>query len=185
MRDHNELFETINPDELDPLVPAYYVVVNHWGKSIGCFYEVVADESKVLAKERARLLKFSNPDLKPISVGYDRRKMDYPLKVSDILAVNSKAHHQVQFADILSGAITNAAKARTKGLLRPKTFAHDVMELCFSKKLIVDGVWPSDEIDPKDLGTEIESGADDIDAATYAAMILKNHPLTKKPDKPN
>jgi len=185
MRDCNELFNMLGDEEFDPIVPAYYVVIDHWGKSISGRYKIIADESRVLAKERNRILTFSDQKLKSISVGYDRRKMDYPLKVSEIVFVDSTAYRQVQFADILSGAITSAAKAKTKGELQSGTFAHDIMNLCFSKKLIIDGVWPNHEIAPEDLGTHIESSPGDIDAATYAARILKGHPITKKKtDKP-
>ena len=183
LRDCNELFKTLNDDELDPLVPAYHVVVNHWGKSLGCFYQIIADESKVLARERSRLLALSDPNLEPVSVGYDRRKMDYPLKASNIVAIDSTAHRQVQLADILSGAIANAAKARTKGSLEAGTFALDVFNLCFAKELIIDGLWPNHEVDPKALGTDIEPGADDVDLSTYTAMILGGHPITKRRSK--
>lgn len=184
MNSCDELFKTVNPDELDPIVPAYYIVVNHWGTHIGSYFELISDESKVLAKERDRMLAFSNPNLKSVSVGYDRRKMNYPLKVSDIIFVDSTTHRQVQIADILSGAIANAAKARTKGELQSGTFARDVFELCFAKELIIDAVWPNHEVTPEELGTDKDSRPDDVDAATYAAMIMKGHPLTKKvPDQ--
>ncbi len=140
--------KTVNSDELDPLIPAYHATVDHWGKSLGCLFEVVADESKVLARERARLLMFSDPSLKPASVGYDRRKIDFPLKVADVIAVDSTASRQVQFADILSGAIANALKARLNRPLQPGSFPHDALELCFSKKLIIGGVWPTSEVEP-------------------------------------
>ncbi len=140
MRDCSELFKTLGDDELDPLVPAYYVVVDHWGTSVGDIYEVIADESKALAKARGLLLALSDPKLNPVTVGYDRRKTEFPLKVSDIVPVDSTLHRQVQFADILCGAIASAAKAKIKGALRSGTFAHDVLELCISKELIIGGL---------------------------------------------
>ena len=74
-------------------------------------FQIIADESKVLAKVSVLLLTLSDPNLKPISAGFDRRRIDFLLKVSDIVAVDSTAHRQVQFADILCGAIASAAKA--------------------------------------------------------------------------
>ncbi len=180
MSDSSELLEGLGDHELDPLVPAYYVIVDHWGKSVGDVYEVIADESKVLAKERGRLLTFSDPNLKTVSAGYDRRKMDLPLKVSEIVGVNSTAYRQVQFADVLCGAIASAAKAQTKGPLKPSTFAHDVWDLCHSKRLIIGGLWPDHEVDPKDLETDIVPGPNEVNLPTYTAMILKGHPSTKK-----
>ena len=180
MRDANEFFRTLNADELDPLVPAYHVMAGHWGKCVGASYELIADESKVLAKERLRLLALSDPTLKSVTVGYDRRKIEFPLKVADIVTVDSTVHRQVQFADILGGAIAGAAKARTKSALQAGTFAHDVFEVCFAKGLIINAVWPNHEIDPTDLGTDIEPGPNDVDLPTYTGMILGGHPATKK-----
>jgi hypothetical protein len=180
MSDSSELFETLGDDELDPLVPAYYVIVDHWGKSVGDVYEVVADESKVLARERERLLALSDPNLKPVSAGYDRRKMDFPLKVSDIVAVDSMAHRQVQLADILSGAIASATKALTRGALQPGTFAHDILELCRSKEIIIGTLWPSRDVGPAALDTDITPSPNDVGLARYAAMIFGGDPSTRK-----
>jgi hypothetical protein len=179
MSDFSELLEGLGHEELDPLVPAYYVIVDHWGKSVNEEYEIFADESKVLARERSRLLTLADRNLKPVSAGYDRRKMDLPLKVSNIVGVDSTAYRQVQFADVLSGAIASAAKAQTKGPLKPGTFAHDVWGLCHSKRVIIGGLWPDHEVDPKDLETDILPGPEDFNLATYIAMILKGHPSTK------
>lgn len=183
MGDSSELFEGLGDNELDPLVPAYYVIVDHWGKYLGDVYEVIADESKVLARERGRLLTLSESNLKPFSAGYDRRKMDFPLKASEIVGVDSTDYRQVQLADILCGAIASAAKAQTKGVLRSGTFAYDVFELCYSKGLIVGGLWPNHEVDPKDLKTDIVPGPNEVNLPTYTAMILKGHPSTKKSAK--
>lgn len=180
IRDANEFFETLNDNELDPLVPAYHLMAAHWGRSIGGLYELIADTSKVLAKERGRLLTLSDQNLKPVTIGYDRRKSDLPLKVADIIAVDSTAHRQIQFADIIGGAIASAAKAKAKGVVEAGTFLHDVFELYCAKGLLTNAVWPNPEVDPKKLGTDINPSPDDIDAATYIGMVLSGHPATKK-----
>ncbi|MBI1178715.1 hypothetical protein GC207_14880 [bacterium] len=179
MRHADEFFAMLSDDELDPLLTSYHFMANHWGSTIGDRFEIIADESKVLAKEKERLLKLSDPNLKETRVGYDRRTIEYPLKVADIMAVDSKAHRQVQCADILAGAIACACKVRVKGPLVEGTFAHDVLRVCFDKGLVVDGLWPSQLIDPSALGTDTEPGKGDIDAATYNAMILQGHPVTR------
>lgn len=176
----DEFLMTLNDDELDPLLPAYYLLAGYWGKSLSARYELVADASKVLAKERGHLLRFSDPSLKPIRIGYDRRKLELPLQIAEIYGVDSEVTRQVQFADILGGAIASAAKARFKAPLRNDTFAREVFETCFVKGLIVDMVWPDREVDPRELGTDTEPGPEDVDAATYMGMILESHSLTTK-----
>ena len=180
MQDCNELFRTLSADELDPLVPAYEVIVDYWGKAKGHVFDVLADESKALAGVRGHLLSLADPNLKPFSAGYDRRKIDFPLKVADIMPVDSTAFRQVQLADIISGALNNAARARTKGVLQSGTFAREVFEICLSKKIIINSMWPSHELDPAKLGTDVAPDPGEVDLATYASMILKGHPSTKK-----
>jgi hypothetical protein len=176
---HTELFEVITEDELDPIAPAYYVLANHWGKLTGKPFEVRADESKVLVKTRGHLLKLSDSNVKPFTAGYDRRTMDFPLKVNDIVAVDSKTHLQIQFADILSGAIASAAKAQVNGALAPNSFARQILEACFSKGVIVDALWPSRHVTPSALGTDVDPGPSEISLPQYTAMILKEHPFTR------
>jgi hypothetical protein len=180
MHDAKEFAEALSDDELDPIAPAYFILADHWGRCAGERFELIADESKVLAKERARFLAFSDPALKPVSAGHDRRKVEFPLKIADIIAVDSTAHRQVQFADILGGAVASAAKARVKSALKAGTFAREVFELCFGKQLIVGAIWPSPEVDPAKLGTDIEPGPEKLNAAAYTAMVLKGHPATRK-----
>jgi len=122
---------------------------------------------------------FSDPDLKPVTVGYDRRKANYPLKVSDILLTDSTKSRQIQLADILSGSIASGIKAKIKGHLKTGTFAHDVLELCFSKNIIIGGVWPTKDVTPSQLGTDVKPSDHDVDLASYAAMIMKKHALTR------
>jgi hypothetical protein len=177
--DYHGFFATLNADELDPLIPAYHTLVNHWGASENSQFAIIADDSKVLAKERSRLLMFSDPNLKPVTVGYDRRKANYPLKVSDIILADSTKSRQVQLADILSGAIACGLKAKIKGQLKKGTFAHDILELCFSKNIIIGGVWPTKDVTPSQLGTDVKPTDNDVDLASYAAMIMKKNAATR------
>jgi Protein of unknown function (DUF3800) len=177
--DYHRFFATFNADELDPLIPAYHTLVNHWSASQNSQFAIIADDSKVLAKERSRLLMFSDPRIKSVTVGYDRRKANYPLKVSDILLADSTKSRQIQLADILSSSIASGMKAKIKGQLKTSTFAHDVLELCFSKNIITGGVWPTKDVTPSQLGTDIKPSGNDIDLASYAAMIMKKHTSTR------
>ena len=180
VRNADEFLRTLIADELDPLVPAYHVMAEHWGKSIGTHYDLVADESKVLAKERGNLLRMSDSRLRHVIVGYDRRKIELPLMVANIIAVDSTTEQQVQFADILGGAIASAAKARLRAPLQNGTFGRKIFETCFSKGLIINAVWPDNEVDPKALETDTKPGPADVDPATYAAMVFQSHSYTKK-----
>lgn len=175
----DELFESIGADELDPLIPAYHVLADHWGKVLSAGYEIVADESKVLARARSRLLLLSDPNLKPVTAGYDRRKMEFPLKVADIIPVNSAANVQVQLADVICGAIASSGKALTRGAPL-EAFDKDVFDLCNSKKIVINALWPSAKVDPSELGTDTQPRLDEVDLTDYTMKILKGDPATKR-----
>ena len=177
--DYQSFFATIGADELDPLIPAYHTLVQHWTATQNGQFVIVADDTKVVAKERSRLLMFSDPNLKPVTVGYDRRKASYPLKVSDIILADSTKSRQVQLADILSGSIACGLKAKITGDLKAGTFAHEILELCFSKNVIIGGVWPTKDVTPSQLGTDVQPSGNDVDLVTYAAMIMKKHASTR------
>ena len=72
LRPPREFLRTLNDDELDPIVPAYYVLVNHWRKQFGERFNIQADQSKVLAKACERLLALSDLDTASVEQGFDR-----------------------------------------------------------------------------------------------------------------
>ena len=176
-----EFFETLGDHELDPLVTSYYLLVDHWGKKLGDRFEMCADQSKVLVKERDHLLALADPDIAPVEQGFDRRKMQFPLKIAGIRAVDSVVERQVQLADIIAGVLAGALKSpdRTK----EGTFAYRALKLCFGKQFYIDGVWPNTEVDPKKLGTDELPSKSQFDLPTYTMMVGQKHPTTRKPKK--
>lgn len=179
--DPAELLPMLSGDELDPLVPAYHLLANHWGRQLGGQFSIIADRSKVLATERERLLAFSSKTIRPFVAGYDRRTVDFPLKVFDITSVDSRLHRQVQFADIIAGAVGGAARSPER--FRDGSFENQILKMCFDKGVIIGGLWPSKDVDPTALDTDEMPTEKHVDLATYTKMILQNHPSTKNPDK--
>jgi len=174
----DELLPMLSEYELDPLAPAYYVLANHWGKQLGEPFEIIADQNKILAKERARLLAFSSQDIRQATAGYDFRTVEFPLKISGITAVDSRAEKQVQLADVVCGAITRAAQSKNRFV--EGSFERRILTICFEKKIIIGGVWPNDEIDPAQLGTDEVPSSGQFNLPTYTTMIMKEHPSTKR-----
>lgn len=177
--DPAELLPMFSGDELDPLVPAYHLLANHWGKQLGEQFILVSDQSKVLAKERERLLALSSKTIRPFVAGYDRRTVDFPLKVSGITSVDSRLHRQVQFADIIAGAVGRAARSPER--FQDGSFENQILKMCFDKGVIIGGLWPSKDVDPTALGTDETPTEKHVDLATYTKMIFQDDPSTKNP----
>lgn len=178
LRPH-EFLRTLNDHELDPIVPAYYVLVNHWGKLLGERFEIQADQSKVLVKARERLLALSELDIAPVEQGFDHRKMEFPLKVASITPVDSAKERQVQLADVLAGVTAAALKSENR--TKEGSFENRTLKLCFEKRLVVDAMWPDRAVDPKELGTDEPPKAGQFDLPTDTMMVGQKHPATRKP----
>lgn len=172
----DEFLPLIGQTELDPIVPAFYGLANIWGKKIGGLFQVCTDESKTMALERDRLMALANPELPEITQGFDRRKMTFPLKVAGVIAVDSKTQLQVQFADVIAGSIAAGLRPGTN----PNSFEAECAKTCLSKGFVVDGIWPSTDITPEELGTEQAPQEGEVDLPTFTASIVKNDPAWKK-----
>ena len=176
--DPEELLQMVSEAELDPLVPSYHLLADYWGKQLRERFEMVVDRSKVLAKEQALLLRFSSADVSPFRAGYDRRTVEFPLKVAAISAVDSRSEKQVQLADIIGGALARAANSNAVSV--EGSFENRIFRAFSGKGLIMGGCWPSREIDPGRMGTDEPPGPGQVGLAAYAAMIARDDPRTKK-----
>jgi hypothetical protein len=155
------------------------VLADYWGKRLGESFEIWADQSKVLVKERERLLALSDQDITPVEQGFDRRKVQFPLKIANITAVDSTAERQVQLTDIISGVLAGALKSGNRAT--EGTFENRALKQCLQKQFYFDGIWPNTEIDPKQLGTDIPPSEGQFDLPTYTMMVQQQHPSTRRP----
>jgi hypothetical protein len=168
--------ESVSADELDPIPPSYALLANSWGKQFGQSFDVLADESKVLATYKPVLMKLSASDVAPIQAGYNSRTMDYPLRVSSITAVASETSKEVQFADLLAGAVCCGLKS---GKLHDSgSFEGKIQTILESKALAAGFLWPDTKVTPKELNAEGDD-SNRVNVNDYAARILSDDPSTK------
>jgi hypothetical protein len=166
----------LHGSELDPLIPAYYTLVDEWGKTLRARFEVIADESNTLSQERDRLMKFASQDLRNIQVGSPARNFKYPLKVSSIEMVRSADTREVQIADLFAGAACYALKhIASPRAHEPSHFEKSFFDLMQRRQLIC-GIWPSKDVTPEELGTMDFVGENPVD---YAVRIMKGDPSTR------
>ena len=137
---------------LDPAVPCFVQHCDQWGKQLGCLFDLVHDASKPLAREREALEHLMARDEPEATVGYDRRKVTYPLKATGLQLRNSSQCSQIQIADVFAGACA----CWLGGKLGRPIDASFMSALDESKvgELLFNGIWPSTEVSPEALGTE-------------------------------
>ena len=183
LMDPTEFLESLTDNELDPLIPVYHSLADHWGKQLGDRFDIIADESKLLTKERERLLKCSDSAILPVRAGFDRRTVDFPLRVVSITGVDSSQEPQVQLADVIAGAAVAALKSPDR--YRAGSLANHILhDFIASKEIIVSAIWPDRAVDPAQLGTDDSPPRGVPDLATHAAQILRQDPRTRRPRRP-
>jgi len=163
--------------DLDPLTTSYHHMAALWSNRLGTLFEIVADESKALVAEAPRLMAFSDPALKSITIGYDRRTQQFPLKVAKIHSADSKQEQGVQFADIVCGAACAFLKSEQRFVAG--TFEANLMEVFFEKELFIGALWPTKDINPTALGTNQVPSAGQDSLAEYTAKILRGDLTTR------
>ncbi|RYZ81896.1 MAG: DUF3800 domain-containing protein [Proteobacteria bacterium] len=145
---------TIAKSELNPALPSFAFLLDHWGKIIGGRFEAVCDESKSLDEQKLLLDSLSDAQLAQIESGYDRRKMSLPLPMTKLRFADSKQERQIQLADVFAGAVAGGLRNRKSGT--EDGFESDMLDILAEKKIIVGGIWPTRDLSPKDLGTLIK-----------------------------
>jgi hypothetical protein len=161
-----------DPDELDPLVPAYFVLVLKWSDSLSGSFTVLADESKAVARQREHLMRLADPSIKPQLIPITGGEYaSYPLKVTEIVTTCSQRSKQVQFADLVCGAANHVliAIASRKPL---DDIQQRLRNVFFGKPLFVGAMWPSSEVTPE--GVEADHVVGET-AVGFAVRVLGAH----------
>lgn len=156
---------------MDFSVSIFAVLCDCWGKQINRKFEVLHDNSKQIEHWKDHIKSMSNNNIKRTEVGYDYRKSTYPLLIRSLTLVDSVVHKQIQFADLVSSAISYCAKVR----FIDKNKHDDFVNKMFTSKLANVASWPimpSTKITPEELGTEDDQG---VDAVDFAALVIGNH----------
>ena len=157
----SEVLEAANIAALDPAVTSFVLHCAEWGSYFGQEFDLVHDESKPVSHEQQLLSCLMAKDESEVEVGYDYRKMTLPLKASGIRFADSKTIRQLQVADIIAGASAYWG-AGLAGANVDNNF-HKDLDTGGLRSLIINAIWPSSDMTPKELGTEDFGGIDMVD----------------------
>lgn len=156
---------------MDFSVSTFVVLCDWWGKQIGEKFDILHDNSKQIKHWEDHIKSMSNDKIQKTEVGYDYRRSTYPLLIGSLTLVDSKSHKQVQFADLVSSAISYCLKVRYIDKNETDEFANKI----FTSKLADVKAWPimpSTKITPEELGTENDKG---IDAVDFVTLVIGKH----------
>ncbi len=161
--------------DLDPAVPAFVEHGSVWTTRLQAAYDVIHDESKPILHQRAILEAMMSVTDETVTIGYDRRKMAFPIKATGIRFVVSDDFPQIQLADLVASACAYTLRARAFG--RGDAFADRLLETRLLKDTDLRLVWPTSKVTPQELGTEEVGG---IDANDYVGEYVARRLGTRR-----
>lgn len=155
-------FDVVGEMTLEPAIPALFQHINEWGKRKNSRFRVVHDNSKpVLASQDDFRSMMAMTGEQSQQIGYDRRKFHFPLRATTLEQGDSSLLPQIQIADLCAGALNHFLKCQVAGHL--DDLATAVRDLgCI--EWVINGVAPSTDVTPQDLGTDSEDGVNPVDA---------------------
>jgi hypothetical protein len=151
---------------IDPAIPAFFQLCAIWGTQIGGAFNTVHDSSKPMAAEQATFETMIDQRIVPATIGYDRRKFEFPLKATGIAFSDSRSHASLQMADLLAGATAYRTSAVARG--KRDSFS-DALGDAGLDRFLIGALWPSTDVTPEELETNEVGG---INAVDYIAEAL-------------
>lgn len=139
--------------DLDPALPCFMNLSGAWSDQFGEAFSILHDESKAIDFDKDLFESLMNPNAEDIRVGRDRRTTPLFIKSTGITFADSKVVKQIQVADVLAGA-TAYLGCGSAGLPVETDFQRNMDAVI--QKLIIGSIWPTPEVTPKGLGTDVQ-----------------------------
>jgi hypothetical protein len=141
------------PDHsLDVAFSILDVTAHYWDERVGAPLVFTVDESKYFAESKwiwDRLTRSDTPDA--TFHGSGNTLIRYPMKVEATRTANSKHVRQLQFADIVAGAMAEFSASRIDTQLR-SDYTGALVDAGLVN-LAIGGIWPSIDVTPDEMGT--------------------------------
>jgi hypothetical protein len=145
-----ELLET--KDHLDIAVSLTLVLMSSWRQTLDDDIVLIHDNSSAMSKERKIWDVIVDPNLPAIEVGYDRRKIQFPIRVIRTCPEDSKKWAGLQLVDILAGAFTRCARWLSEGQNTDDEFGKNLTEV-MGESFSCFPIAPEGKFTPDQLGT--------------------------------
>ncbi|WP_395680492.1 DUF3800 domain-containing protein [Dokdonella sp.] len=131
-------------ETFDPAVDSFVLLVQDAMRRTSGSFPVTHDRSKPLAHTEPFLRALMKPDVTARKVGYGERKMELPLRISELSFADSRDHPQLQIADLLAGAAIDCLLSWSGR--RPMSEYHATLQETRLASLFIGGLLPDPEI---------------------------------------
>lgn len=161
---------------LDPAIPAFVQQASIWTDSLKMPFRIIHDVAKPIISAKQELEAMMSVHGERVKIGYDRRKMTFPIAAEEIEFHESSSFLQLQVADIIASSFAHCLKASLNSI-------EDEFTKELRKTRVLNGsylpVWPEPKVTPEELGTDEVGG---IDAASYIGQYVSKR-LGANPEK--
>jgi len=128
-------------------------LMRSWAQRLGQDILLIHDASSEMSKQRGLWEKIVSPHVPPVTVGWDRRTMQFPIRVRETRFECSRDWAGLQLADIMAGALSELLRS----IAEPEGARSD-----YAKKLCAvlgewsceEHVWPEAKFTPRELETD-------------------------------
>ncbi len=156
---------------LDDTLSMELMLMHQWATSEHDDFYLVHDQSGTIAAHKNLWEILTSPSIPQTTVGFDRRTLNFPLRVKETRLEDSKSLAGLQLADVMAGAITALTNWHANS--RPcNHYAESLAEFVdLDDQRIFSGLWPSTAVTPEALDTNGHYISDPI---RFITNILAN-----------
>lgn len=152
---------TVPKNTLNLAVTAALALMNLWRKDIkdGEGITLIHDKSTQMLSQKSFWDALVDPAIPIHEVGYDRRKYNFPIAVTETFAnENSKEWAGLQIADLLAGAAAEGARWLLDENRKNEGMGYELDQILNNNLFHTHSIWPSSEVDPEVIGTGEKGG---------------------------
>ncbi len=170
----DSILESIRKYSIDLTLPSITRLADLWYKECNEPLEIIHDDSKQVEFWK-NLIYFMSNMLGPekVEVGYDYRKMTYPLSIDSVTLESSKNVLQLQVADLIASSLAYCVKRIHIDKVTDDQFANEILKSKIAN-IKAYPVMPSDKVTPKQLGTEDDNGINPLDYLAVKSLERKD-----------
>lgn len=166
----DQIFINLHKYSIDPSLPAFTILCDQWYKELKCDFDILHDDSKQIIFWKDLISFISDKTkMEEMEVGFDSRTMMYPLRINELMLIDSKSHKGAQIADLIASSLAFVAKENSKG-----NISKFIVEAKDSKLFNMHhhAIVPSANVTPEQLGMTGGKGIDSLDY--LVAMGIKH-----------
>jgi len=153
---------------LDPSLTTAIRLCSYWREQTE-WIRIVHDKATNLARDRWLWDTITSLHVEPRIVGVPGRRTIYPLNIVETVFADSRDHLQLQFCDLIAGAMAEWAK-KFIGAEHDQNYAGQ-LDAAGIETLRSGGIWPGTEVEPEKLGTKgFDSSAVDYATEQFAKL---------------